>query len=571
MSAYGIAGFVDGLVAGRDIRNRWDDRKLDRARQDKLDAITLAREAREADAYRRQTDDQDYYRRAAAEAYAASQDAAAPPPAALPAATISTQGVAAAPQPSLGFGLPPAQIPGVARIPGQTAAPQGMPPVQGSGGLSFGLPGMPDPNPAPQVPGAMIPPQAALPGHVEHAIATDPIIQKADAVLRGDAGWVQPAVKRHWQQQRDARVAAIMADPALDRTPLRGAQQSWQQGQRPALGLPPAGTDPSSLPVAPQTTIVTAPGAAPQGQPPAGPAGPAAPGSPALSFSKPRVAPGTPPQARAMAATATSAMQSANTPAIAATAESAARGLPRGGIGPGASDETRAKYAKGFMDHYIKVGAPMVVEAMLKRGDFDKAVKFQEYIDSEKTRAGMDNWARAAFAASIGDMDTFASEILTAYNRLDYFPDGTTIVKEKSGLTKDRDGNPTGAVITFRDEKTGNTWEQVLTDPNDLVRMGITMLAPEQAFEYFWQQEKQRAEAALGLASEAKKDRAALDKRIDDAAKLIFESSVGLDGKPAISLAEARMQARAAIMGEGETEAGPVETAAPPVAYRPGA
>lgn len=45
----GIASFVDGFVRGREVKNSWEDRKLDRERQKRLDELTIARDKRDAE------------------------------------------------------------------------------------------------------------------------------------------------------------------------------------------------------------------------------------------------------------------------------------------------------------------------------------------------------------------------------------------------------------------------------------------------------------------------------------------------------------------------------------------
>jgi len=279
-----------------------------------------------------------------------------------------------------------------------------------------------------------------------------------------------------------------------------------------------------------------------------------------------------PPEVKAMADTAATAMAETTTPAMQAASEAAARGLPEMKPGEVPTEAKRKKYADSFMDHYREVGAPMVYEALVSKGEFAKAEAFREFMDKDATKAGMENWAKAAFAASVGDMDTFATEIMDAYDRLDYFPDGTTIVREESGFTKDKAGNITGAKLTFRDAQTGNTWDQVFTDPNDMVRMGITLLAPEEAFEYYFEEQQAASEAARGLqtkeAERADEEAKATERRIDEVAKMIYEASVGIDGKPTMTYGQAREQAKTEVLGPTEGAA-PGAPGGPPVARRP--
>lgn len=56
-AAYGISGFVDGFMGGRNQRNAWEDRKLDRARQERLDGESTEEHRARMRAYDRQESD----------------------------------------------------------------------------------------------------------------------------------------------------------------------------------------------------------------------------------------------------------------------------------------------------------------------------------------------------------------------------------------------------------------------------------------------------------------------------------------------------------------------------------
>ncbi|MDP2047554.1 MAG: hypothetical protein Q8K33_01490 [Cypionkella sp.] len=230
-----------------------------------------------------------------------------------------------------------------------------------------------------------------------------------------------------------------------------------------------------------------------------------------------------------------------------------------------AGAEHAKKFAQSFEDYYLQNVAPKVMEEYIRQGDIQKATGFQEFLDRKETRAGMENWVKAAHAVTLGDYDTFAENMLEAYNRLDYFPDGTTIVKEQSGIVYGKDGKASGARVTFKDEASGDTWEKVYGSVDDMVKEGMTLLAPEMAFEHYAAQNEASKPKPADPAA-AQKD---MEKRVDDAAKVIFEKSIGLDGQLTIPYDEARKQAAAAIAGpQGQQQLqGP--PAPPPIAYRP--
>lgn len=248
--------------------------------------------------------------------------------------------------------------------------------------------------------------------------------------------------------------------------------------------------------------------------------------------------------------------------AVAVAAAQNVKGEPLGAPGAGRMTEAQVGRASNdAMEHYTKVVAPKLVEEMLKRGDVDRALKYQDFIDQASTKAAMKDWSAAMVAALDGNMDVFADKIITVYNRLDYYGDNTTIVREKSGFTKDEQGNISGAILTFKDETTGNTWEQILDDPEQFVTMGIAATAPEKAFEVYEARIMAAREGARGAAKERKQS-------LDDLAKLIFtETNKGaLTEDQKITYAEAMRQAQEQIDGPAQAE---TAAAPPPLLRRP--
>lgn len=234
-----------------------------------------------------------------------------------------------------------------------------------------------------------------------------------------------------------------------------------------------------------------------------------------------------------------------------------------------------AKMTPAQVDRAVKAGsafyreqkAQEVVRVLMRQGHLDQAIKFQEWIDTKETQAGMESWLRATVAASVGDFDGFGDAIVDAYNRMDYFGDNLTIDRAKSGFEKDDAGNIIGAKISFRDETTGATFEKAFDDPNDLIRMGITMLAPERAFEWHLSQLQQAQE--LGAKRQATAEGAAKDaqKRIEQTIKDISEADPNFAQLP---LAEQVKIARQRI-AEIDAAASGAPGAAPeaPVLHRP--
>lgn len=581
MSAvYGIAGFVEGFMGGRDKRNEWEDRKLDRARQAKFDELSVGADKRSAEEHARRirildqqiagTDKALAAQAAEEKMYLESVDA--------------TKAAMDADQAGMG-------IPGVDVAPAAPPAPAA---TSGRQSLPLGLPSMDSRSAAMMermAPADVVAAQAAkssLPATLPlgRPGATAPVappralveaVQKQEAQVTADNSALYDQIDKQsaalgltgvaipvydgkttdaaYAEAKKRAAAAADAEREDAQTVENLRRQAFEDGPLPiewrrdaaeklrGMGYIPADPQGKTLKkvgVGAPVNMEAAPGPQIGKTPPPD-------SSLKTSFDKYTASMGStvpasaPPVVKKMSATAAETLKATSTPAIDAAAQAASMGLPKPKPGAKVTEATRDKYAKGFMDHYMKVGAPMVLEGFLKTGQFDKATAFQEFISRTETKAGMDNWAKAAFAASTGDMDAFADNVLQAYNRLGYFGDDTTIVEDESGFTRDKAGNITGAKITFKDEKTGNTFDQVFTDPNDLVKMGITLLAPDQAFEYFYKQQEAAVTASLGL----KKEQAATEK------------------------AEARAEA-AAQLGADPT-AGAGVPAAPPVAYRPGA
>lgn len=627
MSAtYGIAGFVDGFVRGREVKNSWEDRKLDRERQKRLDDLTFTRDKRDAEehgarmgALRRQEADwnrensqrqswEDANKAAVEAANAAmNADQGGQPPSTSTSSSSGTPGpnADAAAQIGQNLGLPMQSLAGSMATAidanggiaptqslGAVARPESGPSVQepASPRVSFeqwqamsrgerqkaGLP-------VSEIGGQLHFNRFGVGAGWNEPVYGDPVIDPLGVMPNYDHQWGKSLVPDVAEAGRRGLAGLGAVEGGIADIARRGVQQAANTvngainpvAQYVTGGAVPEvpvftgnGWDakPPSQIAAEQSKETLGAGLNDLSQTwKSATGGPKAPGAPLASNAKP----GASASETALAETATDAMAGTATPAMQA-ATAAAQSDPKNtakGVRPSAkaTEDQRGRAAKSFMDYYREVGAPIVMEDMLKRGDLKGAQAFQEYLDQSETKAGMESWAKAAFAANMGDMDTFASEIIKAYNRLDYFPDGTTIVESQSGFTYGRDGEISGAKLTFKDEKTGNTFEQVFSDPSDLVKLGITMLAPEEAFKHYSAQVAKAAEP--NKTAQDRQDN--FDKRVDSAAKTIMEGSKGLDGIPTKSYADARKEAEAAISGLGTVALGAGPAGAPPVMYRP--
>lgn len=579
MSAYGIASFVEGFFNGRKVKQGEEDRKLDRDRQTKMDSITLDRAGRESEEFdwrrkdrKKADEDRAYADGLYKEAYDAAlgakpADAATPvaPEASSPIATSAgsklkdsadayldeaakrsaAEGVASQLGASIGPPVAPdptkivRALPGtgqaIAPAPNDTQAALGA--QRSNAGPHFTVPPAPDRKSGPHFTAPVRSPTEANTTIAADGsrIYTHPTngqsikVSTDGRVFRGDGGQeiTDPDTKKRAMEYFAGDVDVGSVARAIAPNPnhqfgvamgpdiiegvknIPGAAKSVASGILTDFGgMPPPNSTPAAQPL----------GAI----------------QPAPSIAAPNVPASAPAPVKAIAATATEAMAETATPAMQATADAAmpeAEALGAGRGSPEVTEERRGRASTAFIERYMEVGAPIVIEGLLKKGDIDGAKRFQDFLEAGETKAGMKDWASAAFSASVGDFDAFADHIVSGYNRMDYFGDDTSIVREQSGfldadgkIIKGGDGSAiAGARLTFKDDKTGATFEKLFDDANDLVELGITMLSPESAFEYYRARSEKAEETALGArklqtdeAKAAGKDAASAEsKRIE--------------------------------------------------------
>jgi hypothetical protein len=341
--------------------------------------------------------------------------------------------------------------------------------------------------------------------------------------------------------------------PLVPDTPLGPGGILGPKAQAPAAAGPDAA--PNAPPTAPQ-----APPTAPQAPPTAPQAPPAAPPNAPLGARQPPETPKqnpiAPPPGPRLGPTVESAkalqvQQAAQAvgPAAAVAVEEAQK-VAKGPIGATEGDrltpKQRDRAATSAMDRYTTTVVPRLIEEMLKRGDVDRAIKFQEFMQAAETKRAMKDYVHMVVAAGEQDIETFGKHFIAAYNRLGYYNDGTTIVADKSKFTTDENGAVNGAILTFRNEQTGDTYERVYDDPNQLYMIGLAAADPLNAFTETAARIKSANEAAIGARRDARTEAKAAEKdrqkNISDVAKLIFEQA-SKDMKPIpyeMALEEAR-------------------------------
>lgn len=136
-----------------------------------------------------------------------------------------------------------------------------------------------------------------------------------------------------------------------------------------------------------------------------------------------------------------------------------------------------------FMDHYRKVAVPQIVEHYLSTGDVEAAKQFEAWSEAEEVKAGKKAWGLGMIAAEMGDEDGFMTHMTDAFNAPGYFEDGYEIVPEKSGILRGEGGQSTGAYITVRDQESGSEQKIDFDSMEDFIRFGMLALSPEAVFE----------------------------------------------------------------------------------------
>lgn len=150
----------------------------------------------------------------------------------------------------------------------------------------------------------------------------------------------------------------------------------------------------------------------------------------------------------------------------------------------GSEAEARAaaeKSAPSIDDFYVKNVVPKIAETYLKQGNIEQAEKWNNWAEQKSTREGMKHWTKALQAGQMGDFKTYADSMVKAYNAPGYYDDG--LEADGYDLVKDKEGNTTGLTLNLRNKSTGEKFSQTIRGQEDMVRMGIGLLDPANAFK----------------------------------------------------------------------------------------
>lgn len=250
--------------------------------------------------------------------------------------------------------------------------------------------------------------------------------------------------------------------------------------------------------------------------------------------------------------------------------QAAAEGTPLG-VKPGQSMtvKQRDNAATTFMDSYRKNGVPIIQKELMRQGKFAEAQALTGFVNDQAAQEGMRNWSRGVFAAMNGDLETAAEAMMDAYNSAGYFDDGYEILKDQSSLIKDENGDVSGVRLAMRNQQTGEVTVQE-DSISDVITKGLWLTSPEKAMETYIANQ-QAIQKQLLEADAARREQAGklVEKDFDatnDAALELMKASIGLDGKPTITYEEALAEVQRARSGGGSAQLG----GDTPVLRRPG-
>lgn len=139
------------------------------------------------------------------------------------------------------------------------------------------------------------------------------------------------------------------------------------------------------------------------------------------------------------------------------------------------------KSAPSVDDFYVKNVVPKIAETYLKQGNMEQAEKWNSWAQEKNTKTGMKHWTKALQAGQMGDFKSYADNMVKAYNTPGYYDDG--LEADGYDLVKDKEGNTTGMTLNLRNKSTGEKFSQTIRGQEDMVKMGIGLLDPANAFK----------------------------------------------------------------------------------------
>lgn len=200
-----------------------------------------------------------------------------------------------------------------------------------------------------------------------------------------------------------------------------------------------------------------------------------------------------------------------------------------------AARQASVRFQKEEVERHARV---LESEGMLK-----EAAAWREYAQSENTRKAMEKLSEAMFYWNMNDESRALQSVVELYNMNGYYDDGLSALSEGTAFQYDPQGNISGLTVTFRDEASGEVFQQTINGPRDKVMaMVIGGLSPEATFA--------AAMEAVGGISEPQQEAPARMSYADARKKALTELKEGL--MPGTQLTNEQIEERTRLILQGE-------------------
>ncbi|WPZ30767.1 hypothetical protein T8A63_07330 [Sulfitobacter sp. OXR-159] len=134
-----------------------------------------------------------------------------------------------------------------------------------------------------------------------------------------------------------------------------------------------------------------------------------------------------------------------------------------------------------YVDRYREISRN-AVKFYMKRGEPEKAKAYVEFVDSQIGREVILDNARAAAAYHLGDFDGVIKHSLSAAKRAGTMDPSLTVDEEATRFITDAQGNPIGGIAVYSDGG-GNVFEKRFDDVDEIMRELTLLASPSMAVE----------------------------------------------------------------------------------------
>lgn len=150
------------------------------------------------------------------------------------------------------------------------------------------------------------------------------------------------------------------------------------------------------------------------------------------------------------------------------------------GLKPGENFTTKQveRGSKAYVDRYYDTIVPQMIEFYTARGELDKAQAYIELVESREGKAALKGIGKATFKVVNGDYDGAANEMLGAFKAYGIADPSMEVDEDATGIVRDERGQPIGGKVVFVDPKTGNKFEKTFATPDEFIEYGHLMVNP---------------------------------------------------------------------------------------------